>query len=571
MKWNDLKIGTKLTIGFASVALIAGIIGFIGYNGMKKIMASTDDIGNVRLPSIQSLLIISEAQTAVDAGENALLASNATTEIRQAAYDRFDAAKKRADDAWKIYEPLPQTLEEAEAWKLFVPAWNAWWKDHETYVGIAKEYEANPTEENYLKMTDFALITIGKSFSEAESLLSKIVEINDKTAKEAVIKANAEARSAIQFLIMLILAGIIMAIALGLIITRAITGPVNKGVLFAQRIAEGDLTASIDVQQKDEIGQLAEALRIMIQKLRDIVSNIQAGADNIAAASQQMSEGAQTLSQGASEQASSVEEVSSSMEEMASNIQQNTDNARQTEKISTASAGGVKKGNESSKLAVEAMKTIAEKIKIINDIAFQTNILALNAAVEAARAGEHGRGFAVVASEVRKLAERSKVAADEIDSLSARGVKVSEEAGKQLSEMVPEIEKTAKLVQEIAAASMEQNAGSDQINNAIQQFGQVVQENAAAAEEMATSAEELASQAEQLKDVISYFTLGNSTKTQYGFANKHNTAKFESNKPKKELAHAVKINLHSSTKLATPKQESNNGVKLNLDDDYEKI
>ncbi|MFO8021805.1 MAG: methyl-accepting chemotaxis protein, partial [Perlabentimonas sp.] len=210
------------------------------------------------------------------------------------------------------------------------------------------------------------------------------------------------------------------------------------------------------------------------------------------------------------EQASSAEEVSSSMEQMAANIQQNTDNAQQTEKITINVSQGVEKVGNASKESLESIKNIAEKINIINDIAFQTNILALNAAVEAARAGEHGKGFAVVAAEVRKLAERSKLAADEIVTLATSSVTVTEEASELMANLVPEIEKTAKLVQEISAASIEQNSGSDQINSAIQQLNQVTQQNAAASEELATSSEELSSQAEQLKDLIGYFKVDES-------------------------------------------------------------
>ncbi len=319
----------------------------------------------------------------------------------------------------------------------------------------------------------------------------------------------------------------LIAILFAIIISRGIVIPIRKGVIFAKKIAEGDLTAEVDVEQDDEIGVLAGSLKGMAAKLRDIVANIISGADNIATASQQMSSNSQQMSQGASEQASSAEEVSSSMEEMASNIQQNTDNAQQTEKIALKAMEGVSQGSQSTDISVKAMKDIAEKITIVNDIAFQTNILALNAAVEAARAGEHGKGFAVVAAEVRKLAERSKIAADEIDALSKNGVQVSEDAGKILTEIVPEIEKTSKLVQEIAAASMEQNSGADQVNSAIQQLNQVTQQNAAASEEIATGAEELAGQAEELKEIVSFFSINSGKVNKVDMKSQHKKKKQE--------------------------------------------
>jgi len=232
---------------------------------------------------------------------------------------------------------------------------------------------------------------------------------------------------------------------------------------------------------------------------------VQTAAVNVAAGSQELSSGAEEMSQGSSEQAGSVEEVSASMEQMVSNIQQNADNAQQTEKIAQKAAEDARAGGKAVVQTVAAMKEIAGKITIIEEIARQTNLLALNAAIEAARAGEHGRGFAVVASEVRKLAERSQTAAGEISRLSGTSVQVAEQAGAMLAKLVPDIQRTAELVLEINGSSKEQNEGASQVNKAIQQLDQVVQQNASAAEEMSSTAEELSSQAEHLQSIMDFF------------------------------------------------------------------
>jgi methyl-accepting chemotaxis protein len=281
----------------------------------------------------------------------------------------------------------------------------------------------------------------------------------------------------------------------------------NQIIDKVQLVANGDLT--VDLKKRSDKDLLMQSLNDMVKSTSKIISEFQTAAQNISTSSQQMSSTSQQMSQGASEQASSAEEVSSSMEEMVANIMQNTENARQTEKIAVDAADGINKMAVASKQTLDNIKEIADKVSIIGEIARQTNILALNAAVEAARAGEHGRGFAVVAAEVRKLAERSQASAVEIERLTKNSVRITEDAGKMMELIVPEIGKTSKLVQEISAASMEQNSGADQVNNAIQQLNHITQQNAAASEEMATSSEELAGQAEQLMQMISFFDLGN--------------------------------------------------------------
>lgn len=304
------------------------------------------------------------------------------------------------------------------------------------------------------------------------------------------------------------LAVLAVVLVISLFLAFSISGPVLKGVTFARKMAEGDLSVELDVDQKDEIGLLGTALKDMSQRLKTIVSEVMTAADNVASGSEELSATAQELSQGAAEQASSAEEVSSSMEEMGANIQQNSDNAQQTEKIAVRSSNDAQESGSAVNETVNAMREITEKINIIQEIARQTNLLALNAAIEAARAGEHGKGFAVVAAEVRKLAERSQKAAGEITELAKTNVAIAEKAGEMLGQLVPDIQKTSDLVQEITAASNEQNSGASQINKAIQELDKVIQQNAGSAEQMASTSEELSSQAQQLQSAISFFKLG---------------------------------------------------------------
>ena len=279
----------------------------------------------------------------------------------------------------------------------------------------------------------------------------------------------------------------------------------NEVTAVASEIAGGNLT--VKVKERSAQDKLMQAMATMVDGLTDVASNIQTVANQVMAGSQEMSASSEQLSQGATEQSASVEEVSSSMEQMAANIKQNSDNAQQTEKIALKASEDGKEGGKSVSETVAAMKEIASKISIIEEIARQTNLLALNAAIEAARAGEHGKGFAVVAAEVRKLAERSQTAAGEINKLSASSVQIAEKAGEMLARIVPDIQKTADLVQEITAASNEQSSGAAQINKAIQQLDEVVQQNASASEEMASTSAELLSQAEQLQNTIAFFKL----------------------------------------------------------------
>jgi len=319
---------------------------------------------------------------------------------------------------------------------------------------------------------------------------------------------NSYLQTYLSYLITLLLIFIIIFIIAG-----AITKPIGKAVKFADRLAEGDLTADFSIRNRDETGDLSKALSSMAERLSKNVASVRFASDNLSKGSNQLANISSEISRGAQTQAASAEEVSASVEEMAANIRQNAENAVHTERIARESAIAAEESGKVVGDAMEAMRTIAEKITVIEEIARQTNLLALNAAIEAARAGEQGRGFAVVAGEVRKLAERSQTAAGEITRLSMSTVEKSEHAGKMLSVLAPNIRKTAELVTEINASSAEQTIGAEQINTAILDLDQVIQQNASASDEMASASSSLSEQAADLRKTMEFFTIRLDEKT----------------------------------------------------------
>jgi methyl-accepting chemotaxis protein len=502
MRWRNFKLGKKLSIGFGMVLLLLLAVSAWALIGFGNIIAGTQEM--VKENDVAAELRQREIDHLHWVGKvSAALLNEASREL-----DVEMDPHKCGFGKW-YYSDARTTLENAmPSVKGYLAAIEEPHKKlHESSMTISRHLQEAGARGRESARAIFATET-ASHLARVRELLSRIVsDVKEHTAatQKGLLAHAAVTRGTIGIVS---LTAIIIGIMMAFIINRSISRPLAAAVQASNKLAEGDLSMTIEVKTNDETGQLLTGMKNMVERLRLVIADVKGAADNVAGGSQQLSAGAEQMSQGTTEQAASAEEASSSVEEMNATIRQNADNASETEKIALKSAADATESGKAVTETVGAMKEIASRISIIEEIARQTNLLALNAAIEAARAGEHGKGFAVVASEVRKLAERSQAAAGEISRLSTSSVEVAERAGQMLGKLVPDIQKTAELVLEISAASKEQTTGADQINSAIQQLNQVIQQNAGAAEEMSSTAEELSSQAEQLQGAIAFFKVG---------------------------------------------------------------
>jgi methyl-accepting chemotaxis protein len=552
MKLN-LNIAQKLIFGFGLILVVILINAILTLGTLTQSKNLTNRVTSVYSPTTEMLGDLEMMVT-----QTKMLIKNWVYIDRQA--DTPDKIKLIAIQEEEMPQMKEELMELSEEWdnqedqaklRTVFHEIDSLFTMHKTIMGLLSTFEAYDDPMVTFEVEPM-VVEGGYVIKLSDEVIEEVSSLSTKYLvqyEESLQDMNTNFSSFTWFTAIMSIILISASLIIGYVLYSTIVKPLSKGVSFAQAFGKGDLTARVDVNQNDEIGILAKELGSMAQNLKNTVVTIKQNALDLVSSGKSLRDSSQQLSRGSADQAASAEEVSTSIEEMVANIDQNTDNAIQTEKITVETAKEVNVANQLSAEAVKAMEDISERISIISDIAFQTNILALNAAVEAARAGEHGRGFSVVAAEVRKLAEKSKVAADDIVTLVSKGLKVSKEAGAKSKMLVPDIEKTTQLIKEIAAASMEQKTGADQINQAMQQLNMITQENASSSDMLTNSSEQLSDLAGNLQKAVEIFKIGDeiNVKTQSKAAPKE-PAKVAKNDDVKKSDKTAKKDETSSSK-----------------------
>ncbi len=503
MKTENIKISTALYTVIAIIALLTGINAFISISSLDKINNATESMYYYRVIPLQQLKAVSD-----------MLVLDIVNTTYDMNHDRVDWSTGRA----KVKELLTDVRTN----------WNAYLQSEIEGEELVLKNETEELREGaFQAIEDLMKIAVVKnditaiefnSFIESTlyfkidpfiEQVKKLMDIQIKIAHEVYNESEETYKSTFLQLVLLFSGGLTITLLISIFVISTLGKSLNYTNNIISEIANGNLNIEVGRQSNDEIGMLLQNIHKMKSKLLEVVSNISSGSWAVSRASNELNSAARQIAQGASEQASAIEEISASVEEMTANIQQNLMNTGRTQEISTKVAQEISTVEQSSINSLKKINEIAEKIKIIGSISFQTHILALNASIEAARAGDHGKGFGVVASEVGKLAERSKIAAVEIDNLAQNSVSVTKKAETLLSTIVPDIVSTSRFINEITAANNEQNIGANQINHGVQQLNEVTQQNAASSEELSAHADILAGQAEDLLKVIEYFGVDN--------------------------------------------------------------
>src|SRR6266481_3693679 len=494
---KNMSIGKRLAIGFGLIVVLLISMGLSGYWGVEAITRETLKVleGDAKVVTLAARAKATTLE--LRRFEKDTFLNIEEVQVRGAYAAKWDAQRQKLRDTLTELDRFQLSSDDKTALRSMRDDLANYETGYTKVLGMIQEGKLHTPQECNAKINEYK-----DSIHRLEDLAT---ELTNRHAEVLVPAVTEIAKTTTTTLVIFSLVSIFVSILVTLVISRGITKPIQAVLEVVENISSGDLTKTINADRGDELGRLLGAMAKMAGKLNEMIGEVRTGAGSLSTAATQVASSASVVSQGTSEQAAAVEQVTSSMEEMSASITQNADNSRKMEQMARKGAEDAGQSGQAVQESVAAMKSIAEKIAVIEEIAYQTNMLALNAAIEAARAGEHGRGFAVVAGEVRNLAERGRTAAQEIGGLATANVLVAERSGSLLTELVPAIQKTADLVQEVAATSREQAAGVSQINGAISQVGLVTQRNAAGAEQLSSTAEELASQAEALQDMINFF------------------------------------------------------------------